>query len=485
MDTDSALFDKYLDQYGEVGFAGKLFQSVVELSGLPSVRLGEMVMFETGQLGQVVALKEGGVEVLVLSKDTIRVGTRVTRTGRKLTVPVEEKILAHTVDVLGRVITGTALTASEGERAIDVEPSGISSRVKVNKPMYSGVILVDLMIPLGMGQRELIVGDRKTGKSHLLLQSAVTQAKLGRVVIYAAIAKKKMEVKRIEAFLKEKGVWENSVVVAASSQDSPGEIFLSPYTAMTIAEFFRDRGRDVLLILDDLTAHAIFYRELSLISRKFPGRDSYPGDIFYAHSKLLERAGNFAVNGKEVSITCLPIAETVQGDITGYIQTNLMSMTDGHVFFDGELYFKGRRPAINPFVSVTRVGHQTQTNLAREAGRALLDLLSSYERTQSFLKFGAELGESSRQILTMGERALQFFDQPIDVVVPYSLQLVLFALLLSGMWAGKDMSKALTAYEKDGEFSRLVETMVAESDSLNGLMDKVRRSADKILPVLS
>jgi F-type H+-transporting ATPase subunit alpha len=485
MDTDAALFGKYLETYGEVGFAGKLFHSVVEVSGLPSVRSGEMVMFESGQLGQVAALKQGYVEVLALSKETIKVGTRVSRTGAMMSVPVGEKVLAHTVDVLGRVITGEELESQGEERPVDIVPSGIASRVKINKPMYTGVILVDLMIPLGMGQRELIVGDRKTGKSHLLLQAAVTQAKLGRVVIYAAIAKKKMEVKKIESFLKEKGVWGNSVVVAASSQDSPGEIFLCPYTAMTIAEYFRDKGRDVLLILDDMSAHAIFYRELSLISRKFPGRDSYPGDIFYVHSKLLERAGNFTVDGKQVSITCLPIAETVQGDITGYIQTNLMSMTDGHVFFDGELYFKGRRPAINPFVSVTRVGHQTQTNLAREAGRALLDLLSSFERTQSFLKFGAELGESSRQILTMGERTLTFFDQPIDVSVPYSLQLVLLALLISGMWGGKNLGKILEAYDKDKEFFKLVDSMVVESESLTALMDKVRRSADRILPNLA
>jgi F-type H+-transporting ATPase subunit alpha len=485
MEIDKAVFEANLAKYGEVGYVGELFHSVVEVVGLPSVRFGEMIMFESGQLGEVVALKQETVEVLMLSKEPVRVGTRVCRMGSGMTVPVGEGILGHVIDVLGRVISGPELTGQTEEKPIEVLPGGIATRVKVNRPLYTGVMLVDLMIPLGMGQRELVVGDRKIGKSNLLLQAAVSQAKLGRVVVYTAIAKKKAEIKKMEAFLKEKGVWGNSVIVAAASQDSPGEIFLCPYTAMTIAEYFRDQGRDVLLIMDDLTAHAIFYRELSLISRKFPGRDSYPGDIFYAHSRLLERAGNFRVGDKEVSITCLPVAETAQGDITGYIQTNLMSMTDGHVYFDAELYFKGRRPSINPFVSVTRVGHQTQSNLARETGRALLDLLSGYERTQSFLKFGAELGESSRQILTMGDRVLTFFDQPIDASVAYSLQLVLFALLMSGMWNGKNMPKILEKYEQDAEFAKLVDGMVAESDGLTMLIEKARKLADKLLPNLT
>jgi F-type H+-transporting ATPase subunit alpha len=305
------------------------------------------------------------------------------------------------------------------------------------------------------------------------------------VGVYAAIAKRKSEVKRIEAFLQANDIWKNTVLVATSSQDSPGEIFLGPYTAMAMAEFFRDKGKDVLVVFDDMTVHAMFYRELSLISRRFPGRDSYPGDIFHIHSKLMERGGNFEVGGKEASITCLPVAETVQSDITGYIQTNLMSMTDGHIYYDAELFFKGRRPAVNPFVSVTRVGHQTQTPLAREAGRILTDLLSSYERTQSFLRFGAELGESSRQVLTMGERVLTFFNQPVDKAVPFNLQLLLLALLVSGMWNGKNLGKILDEYEKNEELAGKVGTMVEESNNINSLIEKVREAAEELLPLLS
>jgi F-type H+-transporting ATPase subunit alpha len=313
----------------------------------------------------------------------------------------------------------------------------------------------------------------------------VNQAKSGAVCIYAAVGKKQSEIKRVESFLKEAKVWGQSVIVAASVQDSPGEIFCCPYTAMTVAEFFRDHGRDVLLVLDDMSTHAKFYRELSLLLRKFPGRDSYPGDIFHIHSKLLERAGNFRIGRRESSITCIPVAETIQGDITGYIQTNLMSMTDGHIYFDSELFVKGRRPAINPFISVTRVGHQTQTKLTREAGRILLDLLSSYERTQSFVRFGAELGESSRQILTMGDRVLMFFDQPMDRVLPLSVQLIALALLVSGMWNGRDLEKMLTAYEADASLTKLITEIVGNSGSVNELIDNVRASQDKLMGVFA
>jgi F-type H+-transporting ATPase subunit alpha len=481
-----ATFNEYLEWFGEVGYLEKLWESIAQVSGLPGVCLGEIVMFETGQMGQVILLKPESVEVLILSKDVLRVGTRVTRMGSKLMVPVCQEILGHTVDGLGRPITGGQLASRGVEwRPVDVVPAGIAQRKKIDKPMHTGVAMVDLMIPLGRGQRELVLGDRKTGKSNLLLQAIVSQAREGTVGVYAAIAKKKSEVKRIEAFLQRSQVWENTVLIATSSQDSPGEIFLGPYTAMAIAEYFRDKGKDVIVIFDDLTMHAMFYRELSLISQRFPGRDSYPGDIFHIHSKLLERGGNFNVGGKGVAITCLPVAETAQGDITGYIQTNLMSMTDGHIYYDGELFFRGRRPAINPFVSVTRVGHQTQTALAREAGRVLTDLLSGYERTQSFLKFGAELGESSRQVLTMGERVLTFFNQPVDKAVPFNLQLILLALLVSGIWNGKNLEKVLDEYQKDKSLADWIDKMVEESPDMTVLIEKGREAAEKLLPLLA
>ncbi len=326
------------------------------------------------------------------------------------------------------------------------------------------------MVPLGKGQRELIIGDRKTGKSYFLMQAILSQAAAGVVCIYAAVGKKRAEIMRTVDFFLERKVMDRVVVVAASSQDGPGEIFLCPYTAMAIAEYFRDLGRDVLVVLDDMSTHAKFYRQLSLISRKFPGRDSYPGDVFHIHSKLLERSGNFVTDsGKVSSITCLPAVETVQGDITGYIPTNLMSMTDGHIYVDNELFFKGRRPAINPFVSVTRVGYQTQSKLRRDASRVLYELLNNYEKTQSFLRFGAELGENSRQILALGEKVLLFFDQPYYLVVPENMQIILLAGLMSGVWDGAGTQKWVDKYLTDLKMKETVDGLVSTSESMDTL----------------
>ncbi len=483
---DMITFEEALKLSGEVGFVSKVLHTTAEIEGVPGARQGEMLVFESGELGYATTLRKDAVEALVLSKNQVKVGERVTRMNQRLFVEVGDSVLGKTLDVLGRQIEGTVgnKTTSEMERReIDILASGIQRRKKISKPLETGVVLVDMMVPIGMGQRELVMGDRKTGKSHLLWQIMLNQAKAGNICVYAAVGKKRTEIRKAQEFFSQRGVSGSCVVVAASSQDSPGEIFLAPYTAMTIAEFFRDKGRDVVVVLDDMSTHAKFYRELSLVSRKFPGRDSYPGDIFHVHSKLLERSGNFIVKSGEASITCLPVVETVQGDITGYVQTNLMSMTDGHIYFDSDLFFKGRRPAINPFVSVTRVGHQTQTKLARDAGRMLFDLLNSYEKTQSFLKFGAELGEMSRQVLAMGDRVLGFFDQPLYSVVPANVQMVLLAMLVSGIWDGKDINKMLLAYSSEPGIKEGVDGLIKSCDSMNQLIEESRKLAEKLLVV--
>ena len=469
------MFSQCLEKFGEVGFVRKVLSGVVYVDGLPGVLLGEEVVFENEEMGQVVVISESEIEVMLLTTRAIKSGMKVARTGRKVGIEVGEALLGRVIDSLGRPLDhDQPITGKMERRVIDVEPAGIVGRKKISQRFLSGVMMVDLMIPMGKGQRELILGDRKTGKSVLLLQAILSQARQGSVCIYNAIAKKKPDILSIAEFLIAQGIMDKSVVVGASSYDSPGEIFLSPYTAMTIAEYFRDKGRDVLVVMDDLSIHAKFYRELALVSGKFPGRNSYPGDIFYVHSRLLERAGNFDVAGKDVAITCLPVAETIQGDMTGYISTNLMSMTDGHVFFDGDYYFRGRRPAINTFLSVTRVGRQTQTPLQRDASRLLVDLMTSYERTQGFQKFGAELGESSRQILAMGDRVLTFFDQPVWMVVPENMQLVLLSLLISGTWDGKGMEKIVDKYGKDSRVKTEADAVVAGSQNMAKLIELCR-----------
>ncbi|TSC86753.1 MAG: F-type H+-transporting ATPase subunit alpha [Microgenomates group bacterium Gr01-1014_16] len=469
-------FEQSLKKTKEVGYVQEVVLSIARVEGLPGVRLGEVVVGESGGEGQVASIGKETVEVLWFSRGGLRVGMKMARTGEALTVAVDEMVLGQSLDGLGRWMTGDESRARFRYK-VDVVPPGLRSRARVARSLMSGVSLVDLLVPIGRGQRELIMGDRKTGKSQIVWQTILTQAKEGTICVYAAIGLKKLEIKKLEEKAESEGVKDRMVVVAAASQQAPGEIFMTPYTAMTVAEYFRDCGRDVLLILDDMSTHARFYRELSLLARKFPGRDSYPGDIFHVHSKLLERAGNFKVGNREASITALPIIETVQGDMTGYIQTNLMSMTDGHIYFDADAFFTGRRPAIDPFVSVTRVGYQTRNALHRSVNRELMAVLSAYEKTQGYLRFGVELGEASRQILVLGEKVWQFFDQPHISSIDGDLQLVMVAMIWAGLWNGRGVGRYVEWWQKTPGAKELV-TEAARSETFSALVAKVREKSD-------
>ncbi len=449
-----------------MGFVEELMLSVARVSGIPGAHLREQVLFESGQRGEIISLRPNIAEVMVFSREPLRVGTRVVRVGYPFSILAGEKLLGRIIDSLGEPLEGEKDWTERDMQwlPVDVRPGEIATRKRISRGFETGVMLVDLLIPLGYGQRELILGDRKTGKSQLLWRAVKTQVRQGNICIYAAVGKKKMEILQTWNFLKDSGIASSTVMIASGANDSAGEIFLTPYTAVTLAEYFRDKGRDVLLVIDDMTTHAKYYRELALLSRKFPGRDSYPGDIFHIHSKLLERAGNFTTG----SITCLPLAETQMGDITGYIQTNLMSMTDGHIYFDSELFFAGRRPAIDPFLSVTRVGRQTQSPLQKDISSRLLTMLSDYEKTTRFVKFGTELGENSRAILDMGEKIWQFFDQPINEIVPRPLAMVLFALLISGNFNPKNTQKAIDNYD-EARIAKLLEGC----ETVDQLIDKI------------
>ncbi|MDO8488110.1 MAG: F0F1 ATP synthase subunit alpha [bacterium] len=480
-------FEALLASIGEVGYVQLVTHSVTQIEGLPGAVLGEKVIFESGQEGEIVSLGKLLVEVLVLSTSSVRVGTRVARTGHRFAISISKHLLGKTANSLGKIIAGpsTPIPADAELRVVDVHAPGIASRAKINKPLETGIIIVDMMVPVGKGQRELVLGDRKTGKSRLLLEAIVAQSRLGSICVYAAIGKKKQEIRRVEDYFLKEGIRNNVIIVASSSHDSAGEIYLTPYTAMTIAEYFRDQKRDVLLVLDDLSTHAKFYREVSLLGRKFPGRDSYPGDIFYVHSRLLERSGNFQIDGQEVALTCLPVVETTQGDLTGYIQTNVMSMTDGHIYFDSDLYFAGRRPAVNTFVSVTRVGHQTQSKLRREMYQATLDLMTNYLRTQDFVRFGAELGDNSRQVLAMGEKVLTLFNQPMNISIPTNVQTILWGLLWAGLWDGHKLSGLVAAYQSDSVLRNMINSLVINSDTVATLVVNVQSKSDQLLPIIN
>lgn len=424
-------FAEYFDSIGEFGFVKEVRHPIVVVVGLPNVRLHEVVVFENGQIGEVFTVDRDTVEILVFSQEPTRVGTQVVRTDSFVTVPVGKELLGYVFDPLGNLLSIDPMFEKPTEyRQIDHEVGGIQKRARIKKPFTTGVSVVDMMVPLGKGQRELVLGDRKTGKTSFLLSVIKHQIHEGSLVVYACIGARKAEIKRLQEHFKRERIDKNIIMVVTSSYDSPSLIYLTPYTAMTIAEYFRDLGQDVLLVMDDLSQHAKFYREIALLARRFPGRDSYPGDIFYTHAKLIERAGNFKHPEKgEVSITCLPVIETVDGDISGYIPTNLMGMTDGHIFFDSNSFYNGKRPAINIQLSVTRVGRQTQTNVKREVNRELGAFLSAYEKSQNYSHFGAELTDEIKHMIATGEKIYAFFDQHYNLIIPNDVQLILFALI--------------------------------------------------------
>lgn len=485
-------FQEHLEFTNEVGFVEAVNNSVISVSGLPKAMPQELIMLETGEMGYILNLHKDLCDVLLFEKIPIKTGIKVARIDKTLSIALSPELLGKSIDPFGKPLDKSIdLQLNNAvERIVDISPNGIGSRNRISTTLETGVALVDLILPLGKGQRELIVGDRKTGKTNFLLQSMVMQARLGAVCVYVAIGKKQSNYKAIEEYMKTQGIYDSCVLVASSAEDTAAKIFLSPYSGMTIAEYFLSVGKDVFIILDDLTTHAKYYRQISLLVKRFPGRNSYPADIFYAHSRLLERAGNFKIQTdsgiSERSITCFPVADTLQGDLSGYIQTNLMSMTDGHLYFDIDLYGKGRRPPIHPFLSVTRIGRQTQDSLRQTLSREIFSFLSLHEKMQNFSHFGAEVSGTVADTLKTGMKITAFFDYLSQKVLRLELQIFLFTLLWVDIWREKtiddmkkDMDRIMDLYSKDEILQAEVKLMIKSSDSFNKLLGSVRGKPDE------
>lgn len=482
-------FQKLMLDSGEFGIVESVRYPIVVASGLPGVRQGEIVLFETGEIGEAFILERDTVEILIYSKNPVKVGTKLIRLNRFIAVPVGDELLGGMIDPLGNRISkeDSPLTLNKG-REIDVEPLGLAHRARIKKPFLTGVAIVDTMVPLGMGQKELILGDRKSGKTSFLLSTIKNQVKQGSIAIYAGIGKRKSDIKKVENFFAEEGIIDSTITIASTPYDSPSLIYTTPYSAITIAEYFRDKGRDVLVVLDDLSTHARAYLEISLLAKRFPGRDSYPGDIFHTHARIMERAGNFVIEGgKEASITVLPVAEVVEGDLTGYITTNLMSMTDGHIFFDSNIYYEGRRPAVNIPLSVTRVGRQAQTSLLRHINREIGAFLTLYERVQNLSHFGAELNATVKETISTGESVYRFFNQHFNISIPVQVQVIMFALIWLNLIDRSDigLEKAkqmlVDAYQNDSNKDLFDKGF--EKETFNELLSYVSMNKDALVAI--
>ncbi|OGE09196.1 hypothetical protein A3A60_03950 [Candidatus Curtissbacteria bacterium RIFCSPLOWO2_01_FULL_42_26] len=449
-------FTTYYKETAEIGYVQSISSSLFYVNGLPNARINELIMTENGVIGIVKALLPELVEAMVFEGQSLVHNMKVVRTNEFFQVPATDLFLGRILDPFG--ITQDHLEKIDSKsyiyRHIESPAPIIAARVRITKPLVTGVMVVDLLTPLGRGQRELILGDPSVGKSSLALQTIVSQAKLGTICIYALIGKRKSDIKRVEEYLTSMNVLKNTIVLAASSSDPAPMIYITPYSAMAIAEYFRDKGKEVLVVLDDLSTHAKFYRELSLLSRMPPGRQSYPGDIFHIQAKIAERAGNVKLkNGKVASITLLPIAETQEGDLSGYIQTNLMAMTDGHIFLDVAEWKKPRHPAVSLTLSVSRVGNQTRTALEREIAYRLHQLIAQAKRAEELGRFGVELADATMQLIANSSKLEAMFNQDPDVILSKELQLICAGLFLSGFWNQKPNDEIARDVKKLGEIS--------------------------------
>lgn len=431
-------FKKYIDKFNEYGVVQEIIYPIVKIAGLPGATQNEEIIFEDDTTGQVIGINSKLIEVMIFSRTAIRLGAKAARTAHKISVNIGSAVPGTVVDPFGNLLSShhdvSALLRDKDYKEIDIVPPILLSRAPIKSPFVTGIAAIDLLVPLGKGQRELIVGDRKTGKSMALLSCIAKQAKLGTVVVYTLIAKQYNEVKKMQDHIKKLGIAGRVIIVATMSNESPSLIMLTPYSAMTIAEHYCGTGNDVMVIFDDMTNHAKYYRQLSLIARRFPGRESYPADIFYSHARLLERAGNFKYGKDETSsITVFPVAESVDSSLASYIVSNLISITDGHLMFDQSLFQEGRRPAIHPSLSVTRVGKQTQSNAQRELTQKLLAFLNEYDRIKKYTHFGSELSIEIHNILEQGKQLIVLLNQHTLETVSIAVQMVVATAILAGL----------------------------------------------------
>ena len=407
--------------------------SIAKVYGLKDCMSSELLEFEDGSFGIAQNLEAETVSVAILSDtNQIHEGSIVKRTGRVVSVPVGEALLGRIVDALGQPIDGKGPVAYTTTKPVEAEAPGIIERQSVSVPLQTGIKAIDSMIPIGRGQRELIIGDRQTGKTAIITDTIINQKNTGVLCIYVAIGQKSTSVVQLAQELSKAGAMEYTIIVSASAAESAPLQYIAPYAGCAMAEYFREQGKDVLIIYDDLSKHAVAYRALSLLIRRPPGREAYPGDVFYLHSRLLERAACVAPEYGGGSITALPIIETQAGDVSAYIPTNVISITDGQIFLETELFNAGVMPAINPGISVSRVGGSAQIKGMKKVAGELKLLYSQYRELQAFAQFGSDLDQDTKKRLALGERIAEVLKQKRNAPVRVGCQVAIVYAVVNG-----------------------------------------------------
>ncbi|MHB0995227.1 MAG: F0F1 ATP synthase subunit alpha [Elusimicrobiales bacterium] len=475
-------------QLSETGQVLQIGDGISRIYGLGGAVVGELVEFEGGVAGMVLNIERENVGAVIMGSDTlIKEGDRVKRTGRVLEIPVGPEMIGRVVDALGNPIDGKGPINAKKKRPVEVIAPGVVERAPVKEPLQTGLKAIDAMIPIGRGQRELIIGDRQTGKTAVALDAIINQknepADKRPICIYVAVGQKQSTVARVAKTLEDNGAMEYSIIVSASASDPASMLYLAPYTGCTIGEEFMWNGRHALVIYDDLSKHAQAYRQMSLLLRRPPGREAYPGDVFYLHSRLLERACKLCEKNGSGSLTALPIIETQASDVTAYIPTNVISITDGQIYLESSLFHSGIKPAVNVGISVSRVGSSAQIKAMKQvAGQLRLDL-AQYNELAAFAQFGSDLDKASTDLLRRGQRMVELLKQDQYTPMPVQEQV---AVLFAGtrghlddveLEKVKHFENSLVKFLRDSYANLLAD--IAEKKQLNEELEK--RLADAVL----
>lgn len=412
-------------EISHVGIVTEVGDGIAKINGLSEVAAMEMLDFGNNTFGVALNLEERSVGAIILGAfEHIKQGDTVKATGKILSVPVGENLIGRVVGALGEPKDGKGEIKESAFYPVEKLAPGVITRQSVHQPVQTGIKAIDALIPIGRGQRELIIGDRQTGKTAVAIDTILNQKGQNMICVYVAVGQKESKIAKIVAELEERGAMDYTIIVSAGASEAAALSYIAPYSGCAMAEYFMDQGKDVLIVFDDLSKQAVAYREISLLLRRPPGREAYPGDVFYLHSRLLERAAKLNKDHGGGSITALPIIETQAGDISAYIPTNVISITDGQIFLEGDLFYKGVRPAVNVGTSVSRVGSSAQTKAIKKVAGKLKLALAQFRELEAFAQFGSDLDEATRQQLELGRRLTELLKQPQYSPVPMEKQVV-------------------------------------------------------------
>ncbi len=442
----------------EVGTVIWVGDGIVTIYGIDNAMYGEIVVFENGIKGMVQDIRRTEIGCILFGKDTgIKEGTKVTRTGKRAGVPVGEEFLGRIINALGAPIDGKGAVKEADYMPVEQEAPSIADRQSVNEPLQTGILSIDSMFPIGKGQRELIIGDRQTGKTSIALDTIINQRGKDVICIYVAIGQKASTVAKIVSTLEKNDAMDYTIIVASTASDPAPLQYIAPYAGTSMAEYFMHKGKDVLIVYDDLSKHAVAYRTLSLLLGRSPGREAYPGDVFYLHSRLLERSSKLKDSLGGGSITALPIIETQAGDVSAYIPTNVISITDGQIFLESDLFFSGMRPAVNVGLSVSRVGGAAQTKAMKKATGTVRIDLAQFREMEVFTQFSSDLDENTKEQLTYGKGLMELLKQPLCHPLSMAEQVITLVAATNKLFLNVDIKKVkqtqmdMLAYFKDAK----------------------------------